>query len=169
MFKRILVPLDGSTRAESAVPIAARIAHASGDSVILLQVAAIPIEIEIEKKPPEIYSQAAFDKGIADTKSYLEGVAKLDVLKGVKTETEAVTGAIAPSILSAIQTLHANLIVMCSHGYTGFKRWTLGSVADKVTRHSPIPVLVLREGGPELATAAHQPVRALVAVDGSSL
>ena len=169
MFKRILVPLDGSTRAESAVPIAARIAQAFGGSVILLQVAAIPIEIEIEKKPPEIYSQAAFDKGIVDTKSYLEDVAKLDVLKGIKTETEAITGAIAPSILSAIQTLHANLIVMCSHGYTGFKRWTLGSEADKVTRHSPIPVLVLREGGPELATAAHQPVRALVAVDGSSL
>jgi len=51
MFKRILVPLDGSTRAESAVPIAARIARASGGSVILLQVAAIPIELETEKKP----------------------------------------------------------------------------------------------------------------------
>jgi len=46
MFKRILVPLDGSTRAESAVPIAARIARASGGSVILLQVAAIPINLK---------------------------------------------------------------------------------------------------------------------------
>ena len=58
---------------------------------------------------------------------------------------------------------------MCSHGFTGFKRWALGSVADKVTRHSPIPVFVLREGGPLPATAEHQPVRALVAVDGSPL
>ncbi|HEY6411284.1 MAG TPA: universal stress protein, partial [Ktedonobacteraceae bacterium] len=71
--------------------------------------------------------------------------------------------------LSAAQSLHANLIVMCSHGYTGFKRWTLGSIADKVTRHSSIPVLVLREGGPVLATADHQPVRVLVPVDGSTL
>ena len=49
MYKRILVPLDGSKRAESAVPIAARIAQASGGSVILLQVAAIPIEIETKR------------------------------------------------------------------------------------------------------------------------
>ena len=52
MYKRILVPLDGSKRAESAVPIAARIAQASGGWVILLQVAAIPIEIETNKEPP---------------------------------------------------------------------------------------------------------------------
>jgi nucleotide-binding universal stress UspA family protein len=58
---------------------------------------------------------------------------------------------------------------MCSHGYTGFKRWALGSVADKITRHSSIPVFVLREGGPLPATVEHQPVRALVALDGSPL
>src|SRR6516225_2358643 len=96
MFSRILVPLDGSTRAESAVPIAARIARASGGSVLLLQVVTIPIEIGIQKKPPEVYSQAAFDRGVADTKGYLEGVAQSEALKGVKTETGAVTGAIAP-------------------------------------------------------------------------
>ncbi|HEX9132317.1 MAG TPA: universal stress protein, partial [Ktedonobacteraceae bacterium] len=67
------------------------------------------------------------------------------------------------------QSFHANIIVMCSHGYTGFKRWVLGSVADKVTHYSPIPVLVLREGGPVPATAVQQPVRALVPVDGSQL
>ena len=167
IYKRILVPLDGSTRAESAVPIAARIAQASGGSVILLRVAAIPIEIETEKKPPEIYSQAAFDKGIADTKSYLEGVAQAEVLKGVKTETGVVTGAIAPSILSAIQSLHADLVVMCSHGFTGFKRWALGSVAHKIAPHSPVPVLVLRDGGSVPTTKYEQPMRVFVPLDGS--
>jgi nucleotide-binding universal stress UspA family protein len=58
---------------------------------------------------------------------------------------------------------------MCSHGYTGFKRWVLGSVADKVTHYSPIPVLVLREGGPVPGKAVQHPVRALVPVDGSQL
>jgi nucleotide-binding universal stress UspA family protein len=169
MFKRILVPLDGSTRAESAVPIAARIAHASSGSVILLQVAAIPIEMETEKKPPEIYSQAAFDKSIADTKNYLEDIATSDVLKGIKTETGAVTDAIAPAILSAIQTFHADLVVMCSHGFTGFKRWALGSVAQKLAPHSPVPVLVLRDGGSVPTTATQQPMRAFVPLDGSPL
>jgi nucleotide-binding universal stress UspA family protein len=169
MFKRILVPLDGSKRAESAVPIAARIAQASGGSVILLQVAAIPIEIEPEKKPPEVYSQAAIDKGVADTKSYLESVTRADVLKGIQTETGAVTGAIAPSILSAIQTLHADLVVMSSHGFTGFKRWALGSVAHKLAPHSPVPVLVLRDGGTIPTTETQQPMRAFVPLDGSTL
>lgn len=169
MFKRILVPLDGSTRAESAVPVATRIAQASGGSVILLQVAAIPIEIESENKPPEVYSQAALNQGVADTKSYLEGVANSDVLAGMKTETAAVTGAIAPSILSAIQSLHADLVVMCSHGYTGFKRWALGSVAHKLVPHSPVPVLVLRDGGAVPATAAQKPMCTFVPLDGSPL
>jgi nucleotide-binding universal stress UspA family protein len=169
MFTRILVPLDGSTRAESAVPVAARIAQVSGGSVILLQVAAIPIELETEKKPPEMYSQEAIDKGVADTRSYLEGVAKSDVLKGIKSETGAVTGAIAPSILSAIQTLHADLVVMCSHGYTGFKRWSLGSIAHKLAPHSPVPVLILRDGGAVPTTATQQPMRVFVPLDGSPL
>jgi nucleotide-binding universal stress UspA family protein len=169
MYKRILVPLDGSTRAESAVPIAARIAQTSGGTVILLQVASIPIEIEAEKKPPEIYSQAAFNKGIADAKSYLEGVAQFDVLKSIKTETGAVTGTIAPAILSAIQSLHADLVVMCSHGFTGFKRWALGSVAQKLAPQCPIPVLILRDGGSVPTTQAQQPMRVFVPLDGSAL
>ncbi len=169
MYKRILVPLDGSIRAESAVPIAARIAQASGGSVILLQVAAIPIEVETEKKPPEIYSQAAYDKGIADTRSYLASVAQFDVLKGIKTETGAVTGGVAPAILSAIQSLHADLVVMSSHGYTGFKRWALGSVAHKLAPHSPVPVLVLRDGGSVPTTGTEQPMRVFVPLDGSPL
>jgi nucleotide-binding universal stress UspA family protein len=169
MYKRILVPLDGSTRAESAVPIAARIAQASGGSVILLQVAAIPIEIETENTPSNIYSQTAFDKGIADAKNYLEGIAQLDALKGVKTETGAVTGSIAASILSAIQSLHADLVVMCSHGYTGFKRWALGSIAHKLVPHSTVPVLVLRDGGSVPTIQTQQPMRVFVPLDGSPL
>jgi len=169
MFKRILVPLDGSTRAESAVPIAARIAQASGGSVILLQVAAIPIEIETENTPPNVYSQTAFDKGVAVAKSYLEGIAQLDILKGVKTETAAVTGSIAPSILVAIKSLHADMVVMCSHGYTGFKRWALGSIALKLAPHSTVPVLVLRDGGSVPTTQAQQPMRVFVPLDGSPL
>ena len=169
MFKRILIPLDGSTRAESAVPIAARIAQTSGGSVILLQVAAIPIEIETENTPPNVYSQTAFDKGVAVAKSYLEGVAQLDALKGVKTETAAVTGSIASSILSAIKSLHADMVVMCSHGYTGFKRWALGSVALKLAPHSTVPVLVLRDGGSVPTTQAQQPMRVFVPLDGSPL
>src|SRR6202030_919757 len=53
-----------------------------------------------------------------------------------------------------------------SHGYTGFKRWALGSVAQKIIPHSPVPMLVLRDGDQTLTA---KPVYALVALDGSPL
>ncbi len=155
MFKRILVPLDGSTRAEQAIPVAARIARALGDSVKLLRVVTTANE--------------TMNADLTEATSYLEKIAKSYELVGIATEVTTLVGAAAPMILSSAQSFHASIIVMCSHGHTGFKRWVLGSVADKVTHHSPIPVLVLREGGPVPATAVQQPVRALVPVDGSPL
>lgn len=167
MFTRILVPLDGSTRAEQALPVAARIARASDGTVILAQVAAMPVDFQAdEKKPPEIYSQAVEDEGRKLAVSYLASVVGKAELVGVKTETQVMYGDIAPSILDAARSLDADLIVMCSHGYTGFKRWALGSVAHKIVPHSRIPVLLLRDGGPTLSNKA---MRVLVALDGSPL
>ncbi len=168
MYKRILVPLDGSARAERAIHVAARIARAFGSSVILMRVATAPVDTG-KYSSASGYVEETVDSDLSGVTSYLENIAGSEELAGINTEVKTFTGGVAPAILSAAQSFHANLIVLCSHGYTGFKRWTLGSVADKVTRHSPIPVFVLREGGPLPATAEHQPVRALVAVDGSSL
>lgn len=168
MYKRILIPLDGSARAERAIPVAARIARALGGSVILLRVATAPVDTG-KYSSTSGYVEETVDTDLTGATSYLENIAGSDELAGIKTEVKTFIGAVAPTVLSAAQSFHANLIVMSSHGYTGFKRWTLGSVADKVTRHSSIPVLVLREGGPVPATGDHQPVRVLVPVDGSTL
>jgi nucleotide-binding universal stress UspA family protein len=168
MFKRILVPLDGSARAERAIPVAARIARALGDSVILLRVATAPVDTGKFSKL-SVYAEESVNADLAGATSYLENIAKSDELVGITTEVKALFGAAAPTILSSAQSFHASIVVMCSHGYTGYKRWVLGSIADKVTRHSPVPVLVLREGGPVPSTSIQQPVRALVPVDGSPL
>jgi nucleotide-binding universal stress UspA family protein len=168
MFKRILVPLDGSARAERAIPVAARIARALGDSVILLRVATAPVDTGKFSKL-SVYAEESVNADLAGATSYLENIAKSDELVGITTEVKALFGAAAPTILSSAQSFHASIVVMCSHGYTGYKRRVLGSIADKVTRHSPVPVLVLREGGPVPSTSIQQPVRALVPVDGSPL
>ena len=168
MFNRILVPLDGSTRSEQSIHVAARIARGQGGSVILLRVATAPIDTG-KYSSSAGYPEEVADADLSEATSYLEHIAGSGELAGIHTEVQSLTGAVAPVILSAAESFHANIIVMYSHGYTGFKRWALGSIADKVTRHSSVPVLVLREGGRELAPADHQPVRALVAVDGSPL
>lgn len=170
MFKRILVPLDGSDMAELAIPVAARLAHAAGGTVILVQVVAVPVETG--KVPIVIYDQQAIDKHLDSALDYLERAAKSSTLADCAVEVQALAGATAPSIISVLPSLSADMIVMSSHGYTGFKRWTLGSVTQKVVRHSPIPVLVLHEGETSLVARqpdAGHPVTVLVPLDGSSL
>src|SRR5215469_10907917 len=140
MFRRILVPLDGSTRAESAAPVAARLAQASSGSVILLQVVAPPVSTG-KFGGPEVYPKGDIDEEQASATEYLKTLAQTSSLGGITTEVQTLVGAVAPAIISATQELHADLVVMCSHGYTGFKRWMLGSVAHKLVPHSPVPVL----------------------------
>ena len=167
MFKRILVPLDGSERAEQAIPVAARVARASGGTVILVQVAPFPADYQAEKKlPVEVYSESVMEEVKALPMAYLEHASKMAELVGVRTETRVNYGEVAPSILAMVETLAVDLIVMCSHGYTDFKRWALGSIAHKIIPHSSVPVLLLRDGGPMLKTKA---LSVLVALDGSPM
>jgi nucleotide-binding universal stress UspA family protein len=168
MFHRILVPLDGSTRAESAIPTAARLVQASGGSVVLLQVVEPPVSSG-KFSAPEAYPKVGTDEELAEATEYLKNLAQSGDLSGITTEVQTLAGAVVPTIIAATQSLHADLIVLSSHGYTGFKRWTLGSVAHKLVPHSPVPVLLLREGGPVPATTADQPAFAEVPLDGSLL
>ena len=172
MFKQILVPLDGSPRAERAIPVAARLARASGGSVVLLRAVSMPIEFWHSLVPEPGLAQTVVDADLANTEKYLAGIATSPALDGVPTETVALFGPPASTILSVAHSSHADLIILCSHGYRGMTRWVLGSVAEKVVRHAPIPVFVLREEGP-VPAGPHpdtaRPLRALVPLDGSSL
>ena len=170
MFKRILIPLDGSGRAERALPIAARMARAAGGSIILVRVvstapASMP---SASAKPILIQTVGEADRTLAE--SYLVGVAGSELLTGIPVQTQVPVGLVSPSILSVAADKHADVIVMCSHGSTGVTRWwMLGSVAAKVARFAQIPVLVLREGGsfPEERHPGDPPLRVLVPLDGS--
>lgn len=171
MFQRILVPLDGSHRAERAIPVAARLARASSGSVVLLRAVHTPVEFWPSLVSEPKMAQTIVDTNLAETKQYLAGIMTTPALDGIPTETVVLFGPPASTILSVAHSCHADLIVLCSHGYTGMTRWVLGSVAEKVIRHAPIPVFVLREGGPVPAGPhpdATRPLRALVALDGSS-
>jgi len=167
MSKRILVPLDGSARAESALPVAARIARASGSALLLVQVVSIPVMYET----PTTYGGEFIEQAINDAEDYLKTVAKEKTLEGIQVSTSALFGAAAQTILSVAGSYNCDLIVMTSRGQTGIWRWMLGSVAQKVTRHSPIAVLVLHETGTILPGIRPDggPVRALVTLDGSVL
>lgn len=173
MFNRILVPLDGSSRAEQAIPIAVRMAHKSGGSVLLLRVCTTLHNYARSGIESAMYSLENMMKAEREEVSnYLARMATSDTLEGIGTVPIIAEGAPALHILMEAKDHEADVIVMCSHGDTGLKRWLLGSVAEKVVRHSPIPVLVLREGTGVLAETSPEEryaTRILVPLDGSSL
>lgn len=169
MFKRILVPLDGSTRAERAIPVAARIARASGGAVILVRVESRARALWPSMAPQPAGTAMATTTALTEAEQYLS-VASKTIPDDIPTETMALFGPPAPTILAAAHSCQADLIILCSHGYTGMTRWVLGSVAEKVARHCAVPVLVLRESGAVPAGPhpdATRPLRALVPLDGS--
>jgi nucleotide-binding universal stress UspA family protein len=170
MFKRILVPLDGSERAEQALPAAARIARGSGGSVILLQVIDVaPFSFAYVAHPSLIES---FETSLNEARNYLTEVTTSSMFNGVPTEIHVPFGSVTSQILSVADTSQADGIVLTSHGYTGVTRWVLGSVAEYVVRHGSVPVLLLREGNAshaDLLPETERPVRALVPLDGSFL
>ncbi len=176
MFERILVPLDGSPRAEQALRVAARIARASGGSVMLLQVVSPPIDYAGGLTHTPLMMEQVIETELAISSGYLDRVARSKdhgrEFAEIETTTKAMFGLPAQDILAMAELRSVDLIVMCSHGRTGFTRWVLGSVAQKITHHCPVPVLVLREGKSFLLqsppdTARH--LTALVPLDGSPL
>jgi len=172
MFERILVPLDGSPRAEQALPVAARIARASGGSVILLQVVSPPIDYGGGLTQTPLMTEEVIETELALSSSYLDRVAKARELAEIETTTEVMFGLPAQDILAIAESRLVDLIVMCSHGRTGFTRWVLGSVAQKIAHHCPVPLLVLREGKLlplESPPDAARHLTALVPLDGSPL
>lgn len=172
MFKTILVPLDGSLRAEAALPIAARIAQNSGARLVLVRVVSFVSEYwpTMTTSYPSM-AQAAIETDLEEAAAYLERIASSPKLAGITVKTTAQFGYIAPTILSVAISYASDLIVLCSHGASGMIHWVMGSVAEKIVHHASIPVLVMREGGTHMGSTPAdlaQPLRMLIPLDGST-
>ena len=171
MFKRILVPLDGSKRAERALPVAARIARQTNGSLILIRVVSMATELWPYVDLETAHTQAVVEMELLEAAHYLESRAALPELEGIAVDTVVMHGPTASTILNVALSHGADLITICSRGYTGMTRWVMGSIADKLARHSAVPVLVLRDGGLQPLTKSASdthPLRILAALDGSS-
>jgi nucleotide-binding universal stress UspA family protein len=169
MFETILVPLDGSARAEQAIPVAARIAQANDGMVILLRVLNQPqqyIWYPLGQEPA--YSASYEERG--QVLHYLRDLTFSEPLRVLATSIEVARGDPAEVILDMAQSYHASLIVMNSHGESGPIRWFFGSVSLKVASHGRVPVLVLRPEQDRVSTSLNgqlRPLRVLVPLDGS--
>lgn len=167
MFKKIIVPLDGSLLSEMALHTAVPLAQESQGDIVLLQIATAHIPVVLST--PEM---VAYDVHLTDyTTSEIE-IPSHDYLtrirdnmnrtfKDVNWHVRVEEGDAAGMIVDVAQEEGADLIVMSTHGRSGVGRWLLGSVTERVLRHAHCPVLAVRN---------NQPLqKILITLDGSEL
>jgi nucleotide-binding universal stress UspA family protein len=146
-WQRILAPLDGSTLAEQALPLAIELAHGAPAELILLDVVVPPIEYTPGLSPfnqPIVLSFTIPDVLREQAQQRLAATINRFGTPEVKMTPVVMMGYPAETIVDAAIGRQADLIVMATHGYSGLRRWALGSVADKVLHASPVPLLLVR-------------------------
>jgi nucleotide-binding universal stress UspA family protein len=149
IVEEILVPLDGSRRAEAALPAAVAMASLLGARLALVQ-AVQPVMIATD--PPTSFPMG-FDEELTalqrgEAQDYLDGMAEQVTGLGVPASAAAVLGGGAfETIQAAAQAPGTGMVALATHGRGGWRRLVLGSVADKLVRAGDHPVLVTRPGG----------------------
>ena len=152
MFKKILVPLDGSKLAECVLPYAEALAKGcSTGEVTLVSVTERvpgyrPVEDHGQPLGQRLVPEAAGKKA-RQAQRYLGRIAKAMEAKGIKVDTEVLLGSPAEEIAIYAKHPGCDVIVMSTHGRSGPSRWAHGSVADKILRASCVPVLMARAPG----------------------
>lgn len=164
MISRIVVPLDHSEASEAALPLAAHLAQRRGIPLTL---------VHVLEESPDMASFIGRGSGVdalleieRGSHDYLQQLAN-DVAS-VEVETAVLRGEPAAGLVEYVEELDQPLIVMSSHGRTGFRRMVMGSVTAKIVHTAPAPVMVVRAGdeGSDVKVPA-QIRRVLAPLDGS--
>jgi universal stress protein A len=142
-IKKKLAPTDFSPASKKAFSYALRLAQEQGSKITLLHVLEPESPLTLAGRP----AAAALSKEeLADTEESLRALADEAAGAGVAGAKSIVrTGVATYEIIEAAKELHIDLIVIATHGFTGWKHFAIGSTAERVARAAPCPVLVVRE------------------------
>ena len=152
MYRKIMVPLDGSQLAECVLPHVEAIARGCGVGEVILVSA-----VENFNMPTGELGYTFSDEEIkqidinneAHARNYLEQVAGRVQMGNAGVQTLVITGKAAESLAGYATNNDIDLIVIATHGRTGWRRLIFGSVAEKVMRLAPHPVLTVRQSAYE--------------------
>lgn len=147
MYRKILVPLDGSERAEAILPHVEDLARRYDAQVIFLRVIEPITTMELTwAVEPQLT-----DEQMKDARSYLSGIKAQFSDKGIRADTLVTFGLVVASILEVSKTENVDLIAMASHGRSGLSRVFYGSVAAGVLHGVDRPLLLVRTANNEPA------------------
>lgn len=145
VVRSVILPLDGSDLAESALPQAAEMAALLKLDVILFRAYELPAGAYYGSEDYLPNYEELLTHLREETRAYLERkVAELEAQALGSVSPVAAEGPSAEEIIKIARETPDSLVAMCTHGRSGVERWVLGSVTEKVVRHSGDPVLVLR-------------------------
>ncbi len=152
MYKKVLVPLDGSKLAECVLPHVERLAESGMvKEIIMLRVCDSPSIVadypETKNKTWDKHVERMTTNAQQACSLYIEDVEQSLKDKGFKVKAESSLGKPAEEIVNFANKSKVDLIIMASHGRSGVSRWAYGSVAEKVLRSSCIPVLLVKVPG----------------------
>ena len=152
MYKRALVPLDGSPVAETILPFVLAIAGPLDMEVVLLRVLQPEPPLAIEGSRHVVVEDREARR--IDAEEYMAPLVVELGDKGVRVETRVRRGTPATEILEAARETKADLIAMSTHGRSGLGRLMFGSVAEAVLRHADVPVFLFRATEAQVARRA---------------
>ncbi|HEY41247.1 MAG TPA: universal stress protein [Dehalococcoidia bacterium] len=149
MYQHIMVPLDGSELAECVLPHVEAVAAGCNVTTVTLIMVVPPLRMyggaETRISPEE--RKHLEEDSVKIATAYLEEKAQLLKDKGVLAEVKVLLGNVVDQLVDYIDKNGVDLIVIATHGRSGVSRLFLGSVADRLLRHAPVPVLMVRAPG----------------------
>jgi len=157
MYKKILLPLDGSALSHQAIPHAIAVATGIGVEVVLFQVIDSVAHLISETTPATIEPIPSGELTVEIAESAVEGqrqaaLANLEAvtaqvvaggIDAARVTTEIVEGTASQAIEEAVERLGCDIVIISSHGRSGIRRVLLGSVADHVARNTPSAAVLL--------------------------
>ncbi len=150
MYKKIMVPLDGSELAECVLPHAETIVKGCGVSEVILVRVAEQFQrasgfAEFSYSEEEIRGINLERQKLAE--DYLSQVVGRLKWDGVNLKSEVLSGKAAECLADYATSNDVDLIIIATHGRSGISRWVWGSVADRLLRSACVPVLIVRAPG----------------------
>ena len=145
MFRKILVPLDGSKRAEAILPHVEDLARRNEKSqVFLLQVVEpVPATLDMASPIPPL-SPYLIDRVYKDARRYLERLQERLRKKGIQAHVHVSLGPVVGTIVDCAVRQKVDLVALASHGRTGLASFFYGSVAAGVLHRTDRPLLIVR-------------------------
>lgn len=164
MLRRIIVPLDGSAFADTAIPAAAALARGLHGHLELVMVHSPALS---GPSPTAALAQDARIRSFEEAYVIQKARSTADAADG-PVASSVLDGPVAPTLIEHVRARKADLVVMTTHGRAGLSRFFLGSVADRLVRELHCPILLLPPESPQVPEPGAA-ARILIPLDGSAL